>query len=59
MASFGYIGLLRKVSNLPKEAISYINSLDSITRTGAVLAKRLLSYTRVDQYVVETFDLCS
>lgn len=58
MASFGYIGLLRKVSNLPKEAISYINSLDSITRTGAVLAKRLLSYTRVDQYVVETFDLC-
>ncbi|HQA19968.1 MAG TPA: response regulator [Bacilli bacterium] len=58
MASFGYIGLLRKVSNLPKEAISYINSLDSITRTGALLAKRLLSYTRVDQYVVETFDLC-
>lgn len=57
MASFGYIGMLKKIPNMPKQAIDYINGLDSVSRTAAVLAKRLLTFSRSDNYYFETIDL--
>lgn len=57
MASFGYIGMLKKISNMPKQATHYINGLDSVTRTAAVLAKRLLTFSRADKYSFEVINL--
>lgn len=56
MGTFGYIDMLRRMKNLPKEAYAYIDKLDYYAKISSTLSNKLLNYNNNEKTNKEYFD---